>query len=236
MTASERGDVVSGMRGSGVSDQARRAGTARTVRRVLAVPFWALLAICVVSWPCASVMPDGVWNVARTLGTLLLTPVATARAIATSRFLGPLDRIDPGGRGMGCVVSVGLFFGTFLFMGAAEFLAPALTPTVAVTATVAECHPGVGRGATVACTGSWTADGTTVTGRPLPLAGTPGGTERFLVRRDDAHATFVPLTGRSEALGAGLGVGGAVILGAGVFGLVKHTRLVRRRIDDVLTR
>ncbi|MBM9506377.1 hypothetical protein [Actinacidiphila acididurans] len=228
MTVSERSDDA-------VATAVRRARTARTARRVLAVPFWSLLALCVVAWPLADVAsPGGAWNAVRVLATILLVPVAVARAVPTTRFLRLRDRDGAARRGAGCVVAVGLFLGTFVLTGAALVLGPELTPTVAVTATVAECHNGLGRGSTRECTGNWIADGTTVSGRTLPVAGTPGGTVRIMVRRDDAYSAFAPLTGNRRALGAGLGAAGVVLLGTALYALATRTRQVRRQIDDAL--
>ena len=221
----------------GVLTAVRRARTARMVRRVLALPFWSLLALCVVAWPMANVSShDRAWNAARILGTVVLVPVALARTVPTSRFLRLRARDSAARRSIGCVVAFGLFLGTFLLTVAAVVLAPALTPTVAVTASVTECHYGPGRGNTRECTGSWTADGTAVGGRTLPVTGVPGGTVRIMVRRDDAYAAFTPLTGGRQALGAGLGVLGVGVLGAVLYGLVMHTCRVRRHINEVITR
>ncbi|GAA1888145.1 hypothetical protein [Streptantibioticus ferralitis] len=106
-----------------------------------------------------------------------------ARAASTSRFLRLRDRDGAARRSVGCVVAFGLFLGTFLLTGAAVVLAPELTPTVAVPATVAECHYGPGRANTLECSGGWTADGTAVSGQTLPVTGTPGATARVMVRR-----------------------------------------------------
>jgi hypothetical protein len=116
----------------------REVRTARTIRRILAVPFWALLVLCLVSWPYGSVVPSGAWKWAGVLGPVPLVPVAAARTI---RFLGVVrGRNGASLFGPGCNVALRLFFGTCLLTAAADVLAPMLVPTTAVTATVAECH------------------------------------------------------------------------------------------------
>ncbi|MEZ0067850.1 hypothetical protein ABIA32_003866 [Streptacidiphilus sp. MAP12-20] len=209
-----------------------RARKARTFRRVLAVPFWALLALSITSWPITAIKPDSAWTFGQILGTLLLAPTALLRAIPTGLFL----NATPGTRrGIGCGTGFGLFLGTFLLTFAANVFGPVLTPTVAVTATVAECHRDTGQGHhPLKCSGSWTADGTTVRDRQLPVEGTPGSTVSIQVRADDPYTAFAPLTGGREAFGAGLGLAGSVVTGASLLALATHTRQVNRRLRQTI--
>ncbi|WP_037913267.1 hypothetical protein [Actinacidiphila yeochonensis] len=227
--------AVSPRGGGAAPDAARRARAARAVRRALAVPFWALPALSVVAWPLENVAPHpAVWTASGMPGPPLPAAVAVARAVATSRFLGPWDGDAAARVGAGCVLPFVLLLAALLLTGAANVLAPALTRTTAVEATVAECHDGPGRGGTHQCTGSWTVAGTAVSGRLLPVAGRPGGTVRVLVHRDDPYSASAPLAPGRTVGGAGLGVAGAVALGAAVHGLARDARRVRGGIVGVV--
>ncbi|MGI5466258.1 hypothetical protein [Streptomyces sp. CA-132043] len=99
-------------------EAARKARVARMLRRIFAVPFWALLGLCIVSWPVGEVYPATAWNVARFLAPVLLIPVTLIRAIPTMRVVGLSHyRSRRYSRRPGCLVGFGFFFGSWPSQG-----------------------------------------------------------------------------------------------------------------------
>lgn len=213
---------------------ARKARVARMTRWVLAVPFWGLLALTIVSWPVGTVVPNAGWNAAKFLSPILLVPIVLIRAILTTRVLGfSRHRIAPVDGPPGCVVGFGLLAGVMCLAGAANFLAPALAPTTQANAMVTKCHPS-SDGDTVVCIGNWTVNGIRETGRTLPVSARPGSTVPIMVSQVAADVAYAPLSDSRRALGAGSGVLGVAVTGASLFGLIRSGLRIRRGLDDVI--
>lgn len=215
-------------------EAARKARVARRLRRILAVPFWALLVLFIVSWPVGEIHPTTGGNVARFLAPILLIPITLVRAMPTTRvvglshYRGPRFRRRPG-----CLVGFGVLFGVFALAGAANVLAPALVPTIPVNAKVTKCHVDAG-GDDVDCFGNWTVNGIRETGQALPVSARTGSTVRIQVSQVAPHVAYARLSGGREALGVVVGAVGVLVTGASLFELAVARGRIRRGLDDVI--
>lgn len=213
---------------------ARKARVARMLRRILAVPFWVLLALFVLSWPLGEIYPTTGGNAARFLAPILLIPITLIRAMPTTRVVGLSHyRQSRYSRRPGCLVGFGFFCGVFVLTGAANVLAPALVPTVPVNAEVTKCHRAAG-GEGVDCFGSWTVNGTRETDQTLPVSASPGSTVRVEVSKVDDGVAYAQLSGGRRAMGMVVGAAGALVTGASLFELTSARGRIRRRLDDVI--
>lgn len=216
---------------------ARKARVARGLRRAFALPFWALLTLCIVSWPAGSLCPTTGWYLARFLSPVLLIPVTLIRALPTTRVIGFSHyKNDHLRRRPGCLVAFGLFAGVFLLDGAASCLAPALVATTPANAQVTKCTTGKGgpNHYSVTCEGNWTVNGVRETGQGLPVVGRPGTTVRIRVSRLSPDTAYGELSGSRAAMGVAFAVGGVLLTGAGLYLLVAPRDRIRRALDDVI--
>ncbi|WP_433854547.1 hypothetical protein [Streptomyces kronopolitis] len=215
-------------------EAARKARVARLLRRLLAVPFWALLALFLVSWPVGEVDAATGWHVARFLAPLLLLPITLLWTMPTTRVVGLSPyrnrRFRPG---PGCLVACGFLFGVVALSAAANILAPALVPTIPVNATVTECHADAAREGSE-CFGSWTVNHTRERGRTLPVTAPPGSTLRIDVSEVDGGIAYAPLSGGRQVLGVAVGAVGVLVTGAGLYELIATRGRIRRGLDDVI--
>lgn len=215
-------------------EAARKARVARMLRRILSVPFWALLALSIVSWPVGELHPTTGWNVARFLAPTLLVPITLIRAMPTTRVVGLSHYRSPRfSRRPGCLVGFGVFCGVFALSGAANVLAPALVPAIPVNAKVTKCHADAG-GEGTDCFGNWTVNGIHQNGQKLPVSAQPGSTVRILVSQVDTHVTYARLSDGREVLGVVVGAVGVLVTGASLFELIATRGRIRRGLDDVI--
>ncbi|MEV6566974.1 hypothetical protein [Streptomyces kronopolitis] len=215
-------------------EAARKARVARMLRRLLAVPFWALLALFLVSWPVGEVDATTGWHVARFLAPLLLLPITLLRTMPTTRAVGLSHyRNRRFRRRPGWLVACGFLFGVVALSAATNILAPALVPTIPVNATVTRCHADAAREGSE-CFGSWTVNGTREVGRTLPVTAPPGSTLRINVSQEDAGLAYAPLSGGRQVLGVAVAAVGVLVTGAGLYELLATRGRIRRGLDDVI--
>ncbi|MGW8376237.1 hypothetical protein [Streptomyces sp. ODS28] len=218
-------------------EAARKARVARALRRITALPFWALLAVFVASWPLGEFFPSTAINVCRFVAPLLLIPVALIRSMPTLRVVGLGHYAKRRRRSSAYFVGACFVFAAALLAGGANFLAPAVVPTVPVKAKVTECHrEGEGRRSSghTSCTGEWTVNGKHESGRSMPYSAPAGSTVPIAANRADNDVVYGPPSGGQSAMGALIGAMGIAFAGYGVYELFVARRRIGHRLDEVI--